>query len=239
MTLYDQWWLMAGIAGLYLYDSVLLLFHDEVVLEARRGNCLVSGGTAMEFRGRHLFLPNPLCPHRPLMRLNWRADEAADNGTPSTRRRRTRLALSVIAPWTWLLLGLFFIGLPGALWFGTDLLLLGWLLLTYLIIVLTIGQVWRHHNALNLTGRAVVALAFDALLCAPFAINMVRKISLRQVPRPSLGVVASSMLSPAEHIQLCGILRERIQISLDFQEPDTAASRSLRAYLKRIEDIVS
>ena len=235
MTLQDQWWLMAGIAGLYLYDSALLLFHDEIVLETRRESHLVSGGAAMEFRHRHLFLPNPLCPQRPLIRMAWRVDEPTEGMAQGLQGRRVRLALSVIAPWTWLLLGLFFVGLPGTLWFGTEQLLLCWLVLTYFAIALMLGRVWRYRKALNLTGRAVAALAIDGLLCAPFAINMVRKISLRQAHPASLRAVAGAMLSPAENAALCGILRDRIQTSLAFHETDTVASDALRSYLKHFE----
>ena len=235
MTLQDQWWLMAGIVGLYLYDSALLLFHNEIVLEARRDGYLVSGGTAMEFRHRRLFLPNPLCPQRPLIRMAWRVDEPIDKVPQRLPGPRVRLSLSVIAPWTWLLLGLFFVGLPTTLWFGTEQLLLGWLVLTYLAIALMLGRVWRYRKALNLTNLAVAALAFDGLLCAPFAINMVRKISLRQPHPTSLRALAAGTLSPAENTALCRILRDRIQTSLAFHESDTAASDALRGYLKHFE----
>ncbi|MBB6245023.1 hypothetical protein [Rhodanobacter sp. A1T4] len=238
MTLHDHWLLMAGIAVLYLYDSALLLFHNEIVLETRRTGYLVSGGSVMEFRGRHLFLPNPLCPHRALVRLSWAADEPMTSGALRTRGRRVRLALAVIAPWTCALLGLFFVALPCALWVGTDVLLLGWLILTYLTIAAMLWQVWRARKALSLSGKAVVALAFDALLCAPFAINMVRKINLRQ-ELPSLRSVALSRLSPAENVVLSGILRQRIEASLGFLEPGTEASNALLAYLKRFEDGMS
>lgn len=235
MTLHDQCWLLAAVAALYLYDGALLLFHNEIVLEARRAGWRVYAGTSMEFRSRHLFVPNPLCPQRPLMRLGWRVDEPAQAVAPPPRGRRVMLALSRLAPWTWLLLGLFFAGLPAALWFGTPWLLLGWLLLTYLTIGLMLGRVWRYRKALNLSGRAVLALAFDALLCAPFAINMVRKISLRQ-PAPARLRGVAATLSPAAHAALCRILRERIRLSLAFHEPDTAASQALRGYLQHVED---
>lgn len=233
MTPHDQWMLMGGVVGLYLYDSALLLFHNEVVLEARRRGYLVSAGGVLEFGGRHLFLPNPCCPHRLLIRAGWPDGESPDRR--SARWKRSRLALSIIAPWTWLLLGLFLVALPGALWVGTNVVLLGWLLLTYAAIAAMLLQVYRHRNALNLSRRAVIALAFDALLCAPFAINMVRKISLRQAA-PDLRSVAASRLSSAENSVLTGILRERIHTSLSFVEPGSDASDALHAYLKRFED---
>src|SRR6185312_8178370 len=151
MLPHDQWLLMGAVAGLYLYDAALLLFHNEVVLEARRRGYVVSVGSVLELRGRHLFLPNPCFPHRALARLSW-----PHGGSPDwrpTRWKRSMLALSVIAPWTWLLLGLFFVGLPCALQFGTDVVLLGWLALTYLVIATMLVQVCRHRKALDLAPR--------------------------------------------------------------------------------------
>lgn len=227
---------MIGVVGLYLHDSVLLLFHNEIVLEAKRSGYNVSGGAALEFGGRHVFLPNPCCPHRMLIRLSWAAGGASDVHTQPIRWKRVGCALSAVAPWTWTLFGLFFLGLPCALWLGTNAVLLSWLALTYLVLATMLMQVWRHRRALNLSRRAVAALAFDVLLCAPFAINIIRKISLRQAPAPDLRAVASSMLSPAENVVLAGILRERIQVSLGFMELGSEAGDALNAYLKHFED---
>jgi hypothetical protein len=229
----EPWLLMVGVLGLYLYDAALLLFHDEVVLEARRHGFVVSGGSTLELGGRHLFVPNPCCPHRVLLRLAW-----SDAASPLQRVRwqRVRFTLAILAPWTWLLLGLFFVGLPCALWFGSHAVLLGWLLSTYLAIVAMLVQVYRRRKALNLSARAVLALAFDALLCAPFALNIVRKISLRQHAVPDLRRAAASMLPPEQQAALLDLLRGRIRTSLDFAEPGSAASGSLQACLKHFED---
>jgi hypothetical protein len=235
MGLGDHGLLMAGIAAFYLADSALLLFHDEVVLEARRSGFLVRAGAAMEFRSRHLFLPNPLCPHRPLIRVGWRVDEAAGAAAQPEHWLRFRLAAAALAPWTWLLLGLFFVALPAALWFGTQALLLGCLATIYLAIIMMLGQLWRRRRMLALSNRALAAIAFDVLLCAPFAINLIRKLSLRQLRPSSLRAVASR-LSPAERAALRAILRPRIQTSLDFLDADAAAAHALRTYLDHFED---
>jgi len=234
MLLHDQWLLVVAVAGLYLYDSAMLLFHNEVVLEARGQRYVISAGSAMEFGGRHPWLPNPCFPHRALARLSWPLAGSPD--WRPARWRRARLALSVIAPWTWWLLGLFFVGLPLVLRFGSDVVLLGWLVLTYLSIAAMLAQVWRRRKVLGLAPRAVLALAIDALLCAPFALNMVRKISLRQSASASLRGFTSSMLSAAERTAVAGLLRDRIHTSLDHLEPGSEAGAALGAYLDLYKD---
>ncbi len=234
---HEHWLLMGAIACLYIYDSALLLFHNEVVLEARPRRYVVSVGSAMEFGGRHLFLPNPCFPHRALARLSWPDGGSAD--WRPARWKRSQLALSLISPWTWLLLALFFGALPLSLWFGTDAVLLGWLVLTYLTIAAMLVQVFRHRKALGLPPRAVLALAGDALLCAPFALNIVRKISLRQASAATLHAFASSLLSADESATLAAQLHDRIRSSLDHLEPDSDASTTLRGYLNRCKDDLS
>jgi len=234
---HDHWLLMGAIACLYLHDSALWLYHNEVVLETRGKRHRVSAGSAMEFGGRHLLLPNPCFPHRALARLTW-----PHGGSPDWRPlrwKRSQQVLSAIAPWTWWLLCLFFVGLPLALHFGTDVLLLGWLVLTYLSITAMLAQVWRHRNSLGLSSRQVAALAADALLCAPFALNTVRKISLRQAATATLHGFASSVLSADEYTGLAKLLRDRVRISLDHVEPDSEAASTLRDYVNRYGDHIA
>lgn len=154
------------------------------------------------------------------------------------RSRRTRVALSVIAPWTLLLLMLFVIGLPYTLFASSSLAaLLAWIVAVYAVIVVTMIHVYRYRKALNLSGRAVMAIALDAVLCAPFALNIVRKISLRQRFDVDLHSLAATMLpSPAVH-DLTDILGQRIKVSLGFVEPDSTESHALNAYLNSFEDL--
>lgn len=238
MTLHDGLLLLGGVVALYLYDSALLLYHNEIILVSGRRGCRISGGWAFELSGRHVFLPLPLCPHQPLFRLSWPQQGVFDGSVQPVRFRRVQVALEVIAPWTLLLLMLFVVGLPYVLFVSRDVTaLLAWLAMVYAVIVVTLLQVYRHRKALNLSGRAVAAIALDAVLCAPFALNVIRKIGLRQRVDIDLRAVAETLLpAPALH-DLTGILRERIKTSLGFVDPDTAVSHALDAYLNYFEGL--
>ena len=180
MVLHDGLLLLGGVVVLYLYDSALLLYHNEIVVIGGRKGCRVSGGSSFEFRGRRVFLPLPLCPHQPLFRLSWPEDGVFEGRTQTLRYRRTRMALAALAPWMWLLLILFVAGLPYALFVSRDVAaLLMWIVAVYSVILATLAQVYVSRKALHLSARAVASLAMDALLCVPFALNIVRKIGLR------------------------------------------------------------
>lgn len=234
MTLHDHWLLLIGIAALYLYDSILLLFHNEIVLETRRSGVLVSGGSAMEFLGRHVFIPNPLCPHRSLARLQWSADDCRQTGRVRGRRR-FGIALAAIVPWSWVLLALFFVVMPCVLLAASDALLLGWFVLVYLTILAMLFHVYRLRRVLNLSNAMVAALAFDVLLCAPFSINIIRKISLRQTQPVSLRRIAASLLSASEKADLLVILRDRVDTNLTFLEAGSAGSDAQLAFLRQFD----
>jgi hypothetical protein len=238
MILHDGLLLLGGVVALYLYDSALLLYHNDLVLIVRRNGYGISGGSAFELGGRHVYVPPPLCPHQALFRLNWPQRGVADVEARPLRLRRTTLALAALAPWMWLLLALFAVGLPYALFASGNLLvLLGWIIAVYVTIIATLLQVFRYRKALNLSRRAVLAIAADALLCAPFALNIVRKIGLRQRIDVDLHALAASMLSPAAVRELTGVLGQRIKLSLAFAEPGRADAQALHAYLHAFEEL--
>jgi hypothetical protein len=238
MILHDGLLLLGGVVALYLYDSALLLYHNEVVLVSRHDGCRMSGGSAFELGGRHVFVPSPWCPHQPLFRLSWPEQGVVEATTKPMRSRRTTVALSTIAPWMWLLLVLFALGLPYALFVSNSVVaLLAWIVAVYVVIMATMIHVYRYRKALNLSGRAVMAIALDAMLCAPFALNIVRKIGLRQRFDVDLRVLATTTLPPPAVHDLVDILRRRIKVSLAFAEPDSDASGALNAYLNYFEDL--
>ncbi|WP_233840767.1 hypothetical protein [Dyella sp. 2HG41-7] len=236
MTLHDGWMLLGGVVALYLYDSALLLFHNEIVLVGKRRGYGVSAGSSLVLAGRHVFLPSPLCPHQPLFRMSWSERGQPVEGGKPLRIARVRIALSAMSYWMWLLLTLFVVGLPYVLLVSHDpKLLLAWIASVYTVIVAILMQVYRYRKALNLTRRAVAAVALDALLCAPFALNIVRKIGLRQSLNIDLRVAATSLLPEAAVKQLAAVLRQRIEISLGFIEPGDAQFLALSAYLNDFE----
>ncbi|GLQ48992.1 hypothetical protein ACFFJT_02130 [Dyella flava] len=238
MTSHDGLLLLGGVVVLYLYDSALLLYHNEIMLIGVRRGYRVSAGSGFEFGGRHVFLPQPLFPHQPLFRLSWPLQGVYGGDTQAIRFRRVRVALAAVSPWTLILLLLFALGLPFVLFVSASVeALLAWIATVYAVIVMMLVQVYRHRKALNLSGRAVAAVALDALLCAPFALNIVRKIGLRQHFQVDLRMVARTVLPAVAIHELTAILRERIHISLGFLEPGDADASTLVAYLDDVEGL--
>jgi hypothetical protein len=189
---------MALVVGLYLYDSLLLLHRNEGILTpARRGRWSVGlGSRHYRLLGKALFLPNPLLPHRPLFRLSWRFE--GDSAAAQEDWDAHRNALRRIAPMIWLMAVAFFVLLPMGFFTKLgDAALLAGLVLLYLSIISALAWVWRHRLKFNLAGKPFAALAFESLVCSPFALNLIRRVAAHIPVREDL-VSASRRLQTAD-----------------------------------------
>jgi len=158
-----------GAAAFYLYDCCLLLFADEVISHWNGAAWTRALPTDIVIARRRLWVLNPLRPDRPAHRG---PGDATAPSPPGELR-----ALQVTA---WLLLVLLAVALPVvSIGLGAGPALLGVFGLFYATVLLLLTLTWLRRAALGLTTRAYLALAADCLLCPPFAINAVRRITLR------------------------------------------------------------
>ena len=72
--------LPAGALALYLFDSAMLLYGDEVVATRGGRDWSVSGGWDFLVLKRRPYLPNPLAPHRVVIRQRWTAADPESVG---------------------------------------------------------------------------------------------------------------------------------------------------------------
>jgi hypothetical protein len=170
-------WLPIGAAAFYLYDSGCLLWQNELIFTRTRKRWLVDGGTGLRLAGRRLFLPNPLLPQRPQFQVRWSLNEtrttAVDDHEPLLRALGP---IGVINALQMMLL----LALPLLAWtVGAGLLLLILFALFYALTLAALCMAWQRRAACLLDARRFWLLALDVLACAPFAVNLTRKISMR------------------------------------------------------------
>lgn len=241
-------WLLLGVVGMYVYDATLLLYHNEVVFyEGRRGRWTFSAGTEFQLAGRHVFMPPLLAPTRALLRLRWsvrpHAPVAPDTpdthdapDAPLARLRGLRAwrigvassagAVGVVA----LLFAVMPAVMAGNVW-G----LLAWMIALYLAIGVAVWRAGRVRRLTGTGGKAFASMASDALLCAPYALNLVRKQGLRAADRFDLVAVAQAVLDADERARLRDVIRARVQRQMDVEEVGSEAHARLQAYYQRIE----
>ncbi len=223
------------LVALYLKDCFLLLGRDEgVLVRGWRGRWRAGFGLLdWRLRRREPYLCHPFKPWEPVLRLRWdaaaepRPSPAASASVPSDLR---------LGPWVSVIWLMLFVALPtafyGQLGLPAILAVLGAL---YLYIVVSLVLVWRQRAALGLTGSAFGVLAFEVLACAPYAANLVRRLSLHRAIDEDLPTAAARLLvAPALEAVHAQCLA-RIDDELDWADEDSPRSHALRAARPRFE----
>ena len=230
--------LMGLIAILYLCDSALLLYRNEgVLLPARRGRWLVDlGSRHFQVFGKHVFLPNPLLPHRPVFKLSWQLGGDGD-AVVHEDWDALRKAAQPIAPMIWLMAVALFVLLPlGFLTALGDGVLLAALILLYSSVIAALAWIWRNRRAFGLGGKAFAALAFESLVCTPLALNLARKLAARTAAQEDL-VSASRRLQGAEDWRAtAALLVVRLDEAIEGEDESSTRMAELREQRRRILD---
>jgi hypothetical protein len=237
IPLSDEVLLMLLVAGLYLYDSGLLLFCNEgILVPVRKGWRIRFGLREPRIAGKELFLPAPWLLHRPMYRLSWQFEGAnVREGVPEPDAMHDAPPILVLLVWS--IAMVLFLLLP--LGFFTSLgsrILIAAAGLLYLSIILALVYLWACREAMKLTRKQIGKLAFEYLICPPFALNLIRAVSLSQPPGEDL-ISAARRLQSAEAWKLTrGQLLHRLDEEIEMEIEGThrmAGLKSQRAGLAK------
>ena len=227
----SEWWLPLGAIAFYWYDSLLWLYGDELVLirRARRWDH-AAGSDRLLFR-RRLYLPNPLTPQRPMWRACWSEFSTRDRFTDLSALAslvQTLRPLRALVTVLWLLIVL---ALPVVVVSGArPSILLALLAAVYSVAAIAVGWLWRQRAVLGLSTRSCRALSFDALACPPFAINLVRKISLQTMIKGELMAQARGAFDQPALESLRATLIRRVNELLAVEAVGSVPHTTLTAY---------
>ena len=202
-------WLPIGAATFYLYDSCCLLWQNELMFTRGRNRWLVSGGTELRISGRRLFLPNPLLPLRPQFQVRWSVSETRPNDADvCAGLLRALRPITVINQLQLVLL----LALPLVAWtLGAGLVLLALFAVFYVFTLAALTIAWPRRGTFGLSTRAFWFLALDALACAPFSVNLTRKISMRHGIAGDPLLFAARNLDPAARDTMRRLICARVQ----------------------------
>lgn len=222
------WWLLCGVVGMYLYDAVLLLFHNEVVFYERGGRWSFSIGSDFELGGRHVYVPPLFSPTGAILRLRWSTRVPPGVAVALRGLRAWRVAMRAMVPRT-LAIAMLFAAMPAAMQ-ANGLILLAWLVALYASIVLGVAKLCRLRRVSGLARKEALAISSDALLCAPFALDILRKQGLKAADRFDVVSTAHALLDADERRRLAEAIRSRLQRQMDLEEPDSERHVMLRNY---------
>ncbi len=218
-----EFWLPIGAVAFYLYDAALLLWQNELVYTRAGSSWLVDGGSQVRLGARRLFLPNPLLPQRPQFLVRWSGSDPraaeADAQVPEALLR----ALRPIGALNFVQLVLL-IALPVALWLdGAGIAALAVFALFYVLSIVALVFMFRRRALLGLSLRQCWMQALDAIACAPFAVNITRRIALLH------GVAGEPLRFAARHFDAPMLAQTRelvaARIHEELADPDATAQR--------------
>ncbi|QWT21545.1 hypothetical protein KPL74_05950 [Bacillus sp. NP157] len=228
------WWLLAGVVAMYVYDAVLLLYHNEVVFqEGRNGRWSVSVGSDFQLAGRHVFLPPMLAPARSLLRLRWSSLQAPAHAAPLHGLRAWRIGVSACAGPV-LLVACVFAAMPAVVYSPIHV-ILGWMAALYVSILAAVLRLWRVRRLTGLSRKDATSISSDALLCAPYALNVMRKQGQRAGDRFDIVSVAHALLDAPERERLTRAIQARVRDEMALVDLDSDRHRQLQAYSRHIE----
>lgn len=198
--------IVLAICLFYGYDAALALQPDQGLLRAgrRRWHGLLAL-RGFELRSAWLLWPPLLLPHQPVYRLHWDATHMARAGDQTAVHRLAAHAQSFkgFALPIYLLAAWLLVLLPAALLLlHSQRLQLLALALIYLTTLWLSALAWRHGRRGHSDAKEARSIALQILLCPPFALNVVRKLSLAYADadgdaKPDLLLAAKQLMATA------------------------------------------
>ena len=237
MPLQEEGLLMILIVGLYLYDSMMLLYCNEgMLVPAGKGWKVRFGLKEPQIAGKELFMPAPWLPHRLMFRLAWRfAGNSPQAGMEDWQaRRKAPLPMALLV---WSTAVALFLMLP--LGFFTRLghgMLLAAVVLLYLSIVSMLAYMWLRRNEMSLSKKQVAKFAFEFLTCPPFALNVVRTLSSSQKFGEDLIAAARRLQDPDGWAATRQQLTLRLDEEIELEEEGTERMAGLREHRLKLAD---
>jgi hypothetical protein len=223
---------VVGMVGLYLYDSALLLASNEALLSpVCKGRWrAMFGADGFQVRGKEPFCPNPLLPHRPLYRFSWNMEGLAGSGQAWSPPGNV---YTILAPSVWLMLLALFVLIPAGLFSRLgSLAVVAGIVFFYLNALLALALVWIKRADYAICGRRFASLAIESLTCPPFALNMVRRLSLGLQPREDFLSVIDQCLTGSERDAALTKVIIRVKNEIDWEDEGSARATALNAHLQ-------
>jgi hypothetical protein len=205
-------WLPIGAVALYLYDSARLIWQNELLYIRTGSRWRVVGGSDLRLFGRRVHLGHPLLPQHGEFSVRWSTTDKRKDAVVTTASLLPLFAAARPLGWiaqlqVWLLL----VALPLISWTqGAGLWLLWLFAAFYLLILVALTVCFVRRSPLGLTTRQFFHVALDSLACAPFSINVVRRICANHALAGNPILFAAREFDADTQHRMLELLRSRI-----------------------------
>jgi hypothetical protein len=103
--------------------------------------------------------------------------------------------------------------------------------------VAALGYIYARRRELRLSGKAFASLSFDSLACAPFALNLVRKLAMRRSLAGNPLLFASTTFAPAGFAKVVGAVCERLSEEQQREDGRTPRWNELETYRTELKEM--
>jgi len=220
------------IIAFYASTCVTFVYANEGVLQrVFRGVRLKVANDRVRIVGRSPIWMNPFTPMFPVFCGQWGRVEAiaAAPGLPG-HVPEVMNASAVLAPYVLAVFLYAIIGVPAALLLGGAVKALPIIALAYLAAVVLMVRLWFLRKPFALDGRKYALLAFESMVCLPFAAGMTRRLSLMVPLTEDLASFAVEM-SAATRAQTIETLAVRCKDMAGFHADGSPEATRLARYL--------
>lgn len=226
--------------GLYLIDLSNLLYIDEALFcRSQRGVWTFKlPNNLPELGRRYLAISQPFQPGTVALRSSWPRQRQKE-ATPVTEAvlfpRYPIERLRFVGVLCTGLLPQIFILMPMTYFMVGPVSFLICVLLVYLQILAMVVWIAFNRRRLRLPISVLAMVAFEAIVCIPFAINSYRKLSAKLYEEhvdPLL--IADGFLSEEDQVKFRSELSTIVDQQLRVTEPGTSRHEALSGYLLRI-----
>jgi len=222
-------------AILYLTDLARLLHTNEVLFVGRAGGpwSALIPANGLRFNRKHAVLARPYDPGAVTIRQMWPSERTP--GKDYRKDLESRLGqLFVPRHFCSLLLPEIFLGIPIAYSIlGNSVITLAVLAVIYLQILFLVIWLFFSRKKLQLSWKTCLLLAFESLICIPYAINMHRKIGEKLVPADVSDALGTSerLLSEQQQRELKQYVRS--VVTAQIERSSTPALAALQSTLDK------
>ena len=190
-----------GIVGFYIYDSTYLYFYNEFNIQKGFTKSFHVHFTSkkLNFFNKYLVILNVFLPYQLTFKCSWKAigfnkkinfQDDIDSIHTISKTLKPLQFINIIV----FLLTLIFLPLVILLKLNYETLAIT-IATIYLLNIINIFYVIFKRKTLKLSWLKVFQLALDIFLCPPFALNLLRKISLNYVVNTEGTILAKEILN--------------------------------------------
>ncbi len=209
------------IVGIFLYltDLGRLLYANEILLVGGANSkwSAITPADGFIFNRRYAVFPRPHDPGTVVMRFLWptRTLDSSVRQLDTRQEIEARLqSLFVPRVLCTLLLPEIFLGIPLAYSLPShNWPTFGMILFIYVQIICLVVWLLFSRNELQLPWKFSVLLAFESLVCPPYAINLHRKVAMKTICRSGADIldIGECLLAPHR----LNMLRDHIRSAID------------------------